>query len=41
VRFRDGLVLMRLRATDVVNILEVGYEVVASYEKDRVVVSVP
>ena len=30
-----------LRATDVANILEVGCEVVASYEKDRVVVSVP
>ena len=30
-----------LRATDVVNILEVGCEVVASYEKDRVVESVP
>jgi hypothetical protein len=32
---------MHLRATDVANILEVGCEVVASYEKDRVVESVP
>ena len=41
VRFRDGGGLMHLRATDVVNILEVGCEVVTSYEKDRVVESVP
>ena len=41
VRFRVGVGIMRLRATDVANILEVGCEVVASYEKDRVVESVP
>ena len=32
---------MHLRATDVANILEVDCEVVTSYEKDRVVESVP
>ena len=41
VRFRVGGGIMRLRATDVANILEVGCEVVTSYEKDRVVESVP